>query len=112
MEEGGEGAVGGGDREESEKPPELVAVDHSLPTTTVQIRLSDGSRGGMLLIKRNEQHINILFLILNLLYCKIEGAWEWFTGLKASVNILTCSPQVKEKSNRTHTIGDLHHFIS
>ena len=63
MEEGDEGAVGGGDRQESEKPPDLVAVDHSLPTTTVQIRLSDGSRGGMLLIKCNEQHINISFLI-------------------------------------------------
>ena len=97
MEEGDEGAVGGGDRQESEKPPDLLVVDHCLPTTTVQIRLSDGSRGGMLLIKCNEQHINISFLILNLLYWKIEGAWEWFTGLKATVNILTCSPQVERE---------------
>ena len=47
-EEGGdEGAVGGGDREESEEQPVIpdpVTVDPSLPTTTVQIRLADGSR--------------------------------------------------------------------
>ena len=47
-EEGGdEGAVGRGDREESEEQPVLpdpVTVDPSLPTTTVQIRLADGSR--------------------------------------------------------------------
>ena len=47
-EEGGdEGTVGGGDREESgEQPviPDPVTVDPSLPTTTVQIRLADGSR--------------------------------------------------------------------
>ena len=44
---GDEGAVGGGDREESEEQPVIpdpVAVDHSLPTTMVQIRLADGSR--------------------------------------------------------------------
>ena len=42
-----EGAVGGGDREESEEQPIIpdpVTVDHSLPTTMVQIRLVDGSR--------------------------------------------------------------------
>ena len=47
MEEGDEGAVGGGDREESEEQPIIpdpVPVDPSLPTTTVQMRLSDGSR--------------------------------------------------------------------
>ena len=47
-EEGGdEGAVGRGDREESEEQPIIpdpVTVDSSLPTTTVQIRLADGSR--------------------------------------------------------------------
>ena len=46
-EKGDEGAVGGGDREESEEQPIIpdpVTVDSSLPTTTVQIRLSDGSR--------------------------------------------------------------------
>ena len=44
---GDEGAVGGGDREESEEQsiiPDPVTVDPSLPTTMVQIRLSDGSR--------------------------------------------------------------------
>ena len=42
-----EGAVGGGDREESEEQPIIpdpVTVDSSLPTTMVQIRLADGSR--------------------------------------------------------------------
>ena len=46
-EEGGdEGAVGGGDEESEEQPiiPDPVTVDSSLPTTTVQIRLADGSR--------------------------------------------------------------------
>ena len=46
-EEGGdEGAVGGGDEESEEQPiiPDPVTVDPSLPTTTVQIRLADGSR--------------------------------------------------------------------
>ena len=47
-EEGGDkGAVGGGDRKESKEQPVLpdrVTVDPSLPTTTVQIRLADGSR--------------------------------------------------------------------
>ena len=44
---GDEGAVGGGDREESEEQPIIpdpVTVDPSLPTTMVQIRLADGSR--------------------------------------------------------------------
>ena len=44
---GDEGAVGRGDREESEEQPIIpdpVTVDSSLPTTTVQIRLSDGSK--------------------------------------------------------------------
>ena len=44
---GDEGAVGGGDREESEEQPIIpdpVTVDSSLPTTMVQIRLADGSR--------------------------------------------------------------------
>ena len=46
-EEGGdEGAVGGGDEESEEQPiiPDPVTVNLSLPTTTVQIRLADGSR--------------------------------------------------------------------
>ena len=46
-EEGGdEGAVGGGDEESEEQSviPDPVTVDPSLPTTTVQIRLADGSR--------------------------------------------------------------------
>ena len=46
-EEGDEGAVGGGDREEREKQPIIpdpVTVNSSLPTTTVKIRLADGSR--------------------------------------------------------------------
>ena len=43
---GDEGAVGGGDEESEEQPviPDPVTVDPSLPTTTVQIRLADGSR--------------------------------------------------------------------
>ena len=44
---GDEGAVGRGDREESEEQPIIpdpVTVDPSLPTTMVQIRLADGSR--------------------------------------------------------------------
>ena len=43
---GDEGAVGGGDEEREEQPviPDPVTVDPSLPTTTVQIRLADGSR--------------------------------------------------------------------
>ena len=46
-EEGGdEDAVGGGDEESEEQPiiPDPVTVNPSLPTTTVKIRLADGSR--------------------------------------------------------------------
>ena len=46
-EEGDEGAVGGGDREEREEQPVIpvpITVNSSLPTTTVKIRLADGSR--------------------------------------------------------------------